>query len=152
MSTKVFSYSAFLRGPSDVLPSLEEGDVLLERRDDQGLVVTPQDRYEARQFGMGVASRVLVHLVKDDRDCAARLVSDELPWLHWLPASERESCVEELMLNLAAGAETGTFEPFARAVKEWRDTAEVWADPKLAERFTAGFPGDGPELRQPLGA
>jgi hypothetical protein len=147
MSTKVFPYSSFLRGPSDVLPSLEEGDVVLERRDDESLVVTRRDRYEARLFGMGVATRVLVHLVKEDPERAARLISDELPWLIWLPEDERASCVQELVANLAAGADTGTVEPFARAIREWRDTAEVWADPELADRFRAGFLGDGPELR-----
>lgn len=149
MSAKVFPYSGFLRGPSEILPSLEEGDVILERRDAQGLVVTRQDRYEARALGMAVATRVLVHLVKQDPDQAAQLISDELPWLTWLPATERRACLSELMANLAAGADTGALEPFARAIREWRDTAEVWADPKLAQRFQAGFPADGPELHQP---
>jgi hypothetical protein len=152
MSTKVFPYSSFLRGPSEVLPSLEEGDVVLERRDDESLVVTRHDRYEARLFGMGVATRVLVHLVNEDPDRAVRLIADEMPWLIWLPEDERATCVQELVANLAAGADTGTLEPFARAVREWRDTAEVWADPELANRFRTGFPGDGPELRHSVKA
>jgi hypothetical protein len=150
MATKVFPYSSFLRGPSDVLPSLEEGDVVLERRDDESLVVTRHDRYEARLFGMGVAARVLVHLVNEDPERATRLIADEMPWLTWLPDDERATCVQQLLTNLAAGADTGTLEPFARAVTEWRDTAEVWADPELANRFRTGFPGDGPELRHPV--
>jgi hypothetical protein len=147
VTTKVFSYSSFLRGPSEVLPSLDEGDVVLERRDAESLVVTRHDRYAARLFGMGVATRMLVHLVNEDPERAARLVSDEMPWLIWLPEDERARCVHELVANLAAGADTGTLEPFARAVGEWRDTAEVWADPELADRFRTGFPGNGPELR-----
>jgi hypothetical protein len=126
--------------------------VVLERRDDESLVVTRHDRYEARLFGMAVATRVLVHLINEDPERAARLIADEMPWLIWLPEDERARCVQELVANLSAGADTGSLEPFARVVGAWRDTAEVWADPQLADRFRTGFPGDGPELRPSLEA
>ena len=78
VSTKVFSYSSFLRGPSEVLPSLEEGDVVLERRDDESLVVTRHDRYEARLFDMCVATRVLV-ISSTRTPSAPPLIADETP-------------------------------------------------------------------------
>jgi hypothetical protein len=93
----------------------------------KALVITRHDRCEVRRFGMGVATRVLAHLVKEDPGRAARLTADEVPWLTCLPESERDTCVQDLVANLGAGADTGTLEPFSRAVKEWQDTAEVWS-------------------------
>ena len=92
---------------------------------------------------MAVATQVLVHLVKEDPERAARLIAEEMPWLIWLPEDERATCVQELVANLAAGADTGTLEPFAWAVRERRGTAEVWADPELAGLFRTGFRGEG---------
>jgi hypothetical protein len=69
-----------------------------------------------------------------------------VPWLHWLPDDERWSCINELVLELDAGAATGNLEPFARSLRAWRSTAEVWSDPELARRLSLGFGGDGPVL------
>jgi hypothetical protein len=46
-----FPYSDFLRGPNKVLPRLDEGDVLLERRDEENLVLTSFRRFASRQRG-----------------------------------------------------------------------------------------------------
>jgi hypothetical protein len=150
MPVKAFSYSQFLRGPSEVLPALLEGDVRLDRRDEQPLFVSRQDRYEAKELGMGVAARLLLHLWRVEPDRAAKLLSEELPWLNWLPPADQDICARDLLTDLAAGAETGTLEPFARSLKQWRNTAEMWADPALAVRFQAGFPGDGPRIERPI--
>ena len=40
MTVQHFAYSAFLRGPSQVLPSPADADVILERRDEENLVLT----------------------------------------------------------------------------------------------------------------
>jgi hypothetical protein len=142
-------YSTFLRAPSQVLPDLEDGDVLLERRDEQAIVVSRQDRYSAFMLGLEVSSRVFRSLVKIDPEHVASALAEEMPWLDWLPPHERLDCVNELLSNLGAGADTGTLEPFSRAVSEWRHTAEVWADPELAKRLSSRFAGDGPVLDRP---
>jgi hypothetical protein len=149
MKTTTFPYSAFLRGPSDVLPQLNEGDVLLERRDEENLVLTSFGRFVARQEGMTFAAHLLGDVVRDQADLMAGLLGRELPWLRWLPAGEQKECVSELLGELAAGAETGVLEPFARALAAWRSTAEVWSDPELARRLQGPFKGDGEEIPRP---
>ena len=149
MAVKTHPYSTFLRAPGQVLPDLEDGDVLLERRDEADIVIVRQERYLAAQFGMHTATQVLRNFIKEDPEHTAELVAEQMPWLEWLPAHERLDCVNELLTNLAAGADTGTFEPFSRCVNEWRHTAEVWADPELAERLRSRFRGDGPVLDRP---
>lgn len=56
---------------------------------------------------------------------------EELPWLPWLPESERNDCLRELLANLLAGADTGHLIPFAQGYWSWKSTAEVRSDPEL---------------------
>jgi hypothetical protein len=149
MSVKEFPYSVFLRGPSEVLPALEHGDVQLERRDGEDLVLTRRQRYQAAMEGVSLVSRMLRSMAKDDPEKVGGFLAEQLPWVRWLPKGELADCLAEILSQLAAGAETGTFEPFSRAVTQWAHTAEVWADPELAKRLTSPFAGDGPEILRP---
>ena len=47
VTVHTFPYSAFLRGPTRVLPSLIDADVVLERRDEENLVLMRAERFEA---------------------------------------------------------------------------------------------------------
>jgi PHD/YefM family antitoxin component YafN of YafNO toxin-antitoxin module len=149
MAVQTFSYSAFLRGPTQVLPSLDDADVILERRDEENLVLMRAERFEATAAGLGIAARSLSVLARRHRDLAEELLAEELPWLHWLPETERTQCVRELLADLVAGADTGLLLPFARNLASWRATAEVWSDPELARDLQGPFPGDGPDLARP---
>ena len=149
MAVTEVPYSSFLRGPSEVLPALEYGDVQLERRDAEALVVTRARRYQAAMRGTSLASAMVRDLAKNDAALAGRLLAEQLPWLAWMPNAEQEDCLSEILTHLAAAAETGTFEPFARALAEWEHTAEVWADPALAKRLASELPGDGKTIPRP---
>lgn len=127
-----FAYSAFLRGTSQVLPSLADADVILERRGEENLVLSRVERFDAVATGLRFAARSLAILARRHRDLAEEALAEELPWLTWLPAEERPACVRELLGDLLAGAETGLLVPFARNLASWRSTAEAWADPQLA--------------------
>jgi hypothetical protein len=151
MATKTFSYSAFLRGPSQVLPSLDDADVILERRDEENLVLMRSERFEAGLESVQIAARALAVINRRHPDLAAEVLAEELPWLQWLPAQERPECVAELLKHLTAGADTGLLLPFSRALSSWRSTAEVWSDPALARRLQGPFDGDGPDVARPLG-
>ncbi|WP_457031488.1 hypothetical protein [Kitasatospora sp. P5_F3] len=149
MAVQTFPYSAFLRGPSQVLPSLDDADVILERRDEENLVLMRAERFEATASGLRFAARSLAILARRAPDLAEELLAEELPWLHWLPENERGACVRELLADLVAGADTGLLLPFARNLASWRATAEVWSDPQLARELQGPFPGEGPELARP---
>jgi hypothetical protein len=47
--------------------------------------------------------------------------------------------VTELLDHLLAGADTGLLVPFARALGEWKSTAEIYSDPELARRLRGPF-------------
>jgi hypothetical protein len=150
VTTQTFPYSAFLRGPSQVLPSLADADVILERRDEENLVLMRAERFEATATGLRIAARSLAILARRQRDLAEELLAEELPWLTWLPAEERLACVKELLADLVAGADTGLLTPFARNLASWRSTAQVWSDPNLARELQGPFDGEGPLIDRPL--
>jgi hypothetical protein len=151
MTTKSFPYSAFLRGPSQVLPSLDDADVVLERRDEENLILMRAERFEAGVATLRIAARALAILARRNSDLAEEVLAEELPWTTWLPETERHICVQELLAHLLAGADTGELLPFSRALISWRSTAVAWSDPQLARDLQGPFPGDGPEVRRPLG-
>jgi hypothetical protein len=150
VTVQIFPYSAFLRGPSKVLPSLDDADVILERRDEENLVLTRAERFNAVTTGLRLAARSLAILARRHRDLAEEALAEELPWLTWLPAEERPTCVAELLSDLLAGADTGLLVPFARNLASWRSTAEAWSDPRLAHELRGPFVGDGPVLDRPV--
>lgn len=149
MATKTFPYSAFLRGPTQVLPSLDDADVVLERRDAENLVLMREERFDAGAAGLSVAARALAILARRNRELAEEVLAEELPWTTWLPVTERKQCVSELVNHLVAGADTGELLPFGRALISWRSTAVVWSDPQLARELRGPFPGDGAEVLRP---
>jgi hypothetical protein len=149
VTVRTFPYSAFLRGPTRVLPSLVNADVVLERRDEENLVLMRAERFEASSMSLRIIARVFAMLARRDHGLAEELLADELPWLTWLPQAERASCVHELLADLLAGADTGLLTPFARNLVSWRSTAEVWADPQLAHESQGPFAADGPPLHRP---
>ncbi|MFB4279019.1 hypothetical protein ACBJ59_27270 [Nonomuraea sp. MTCD27] len=151
MVTKSFPYSAFLRGPSEVLPTLDNADVILERRDDENLILMRAERFEAGASSLRIAARALAIVARRNGDLAEEVLAEELPWLTWLPDAERHECVRELLNHLIAGADTGELLPFARALTSWRSTAVVWSDPRLARELQGPFPGDGGEVTRPNG-
>lgn len=146
---QTFPYSAFLRGPSGVLPSLADADVILERRDEENLVLMRAERFDAAATGLRIAARSLAVLARRQRDLAEELLAEELPWLTWLPETERHACVSDLLADLVAGADTGLLLPFARNLISWRSTAEAWSDPTLARDLQGPFDGDGPVIDKP---
>lgn len=150
MKSVTFPYSQFLRGPSEVLPELETADVVLERRGGEvNLLLTSVSRAEARAAGMALSARLMADFASEHPGSMVDYFVRELPWMSWLPEDDRELATRELLAELMAGASTGLLDSFARAVKEWRETAEIWSDPELARRLRGPFPGDGPEVSRP---
>lgn len=149
MPTRTYPYSAFLRGPSEVLGALDHAAVVLERRDAENLVLIRSDRFSAGLSAMVAAAHVLRTLARRDPDLAAELLTEEFPWMRWLPVEERTQCVADLLADLSAGADTGTLLPFAQTTMAWRATAEVWADADLARRLSGPFDGTGEDIPRP---
>ncbi|WP_406233927.1 hypothetical protein [Nocardia sp. NBC_01009] len=152
MATHTFPFSTLINKQTSVFPALEDADVILERRDAENLVLMRSERFEAMVKGLGLAARSLAIVAKANRSLAEEVFAEELPWLTWLPANARPECVTELLNHLLAGASTGLLLPFARALREWQSTAEIYSDPELARRLSGPFDTtDSVEVPQPGG-
>ncbi|MEV4351388.1 hypothetical protein AB0J83_43585 [Actinoplanes sp. NPDC049596] len=113
--------------------------------------LTRAGRFDAAATELRFAARSLAILARRHRELAEEALAEELPWLTWLPAEERLTCVQELLADLMAGADTGLLIPFARNLASWRSAAEAWSDPQLARELQGPFEGDGPAIERPAG-
>jgi PHD/YefM family antitoxin component YafN of YafNO toxin-antitoxin module len=139
MSMRTFPFSTLINKQTSIFPALDDADVILERRDAENLVLMRSERFKAMTEGLRLAARSLSIIAKENKALAEEVFGEELPWLTWLPPEARVECVTELLSHLLAGADTGLFLPFARALREWKSTAEIYSDPELARRLRGPF-------------
>lgn len=100
--------------------------------------------------GMDVAVAALRVLARTHADLLADALREAQPWIAWFPAEDQVACVRELTDDLASGVSADGWACFLDDLVAWRHTAEVWADPALAERLQADLVGDAGRVhRQP---
>lgn len=129
MVTKTATFSTLLRHPNEVIASLEEGDVVLTRRDGEPLRIS-KERDAAREQEMTQAfAQMLGALVLDD-DQAGRLLDRlRIPfgWLDFLGEDEQREFAEEFFRTARACAAAGNFERLAIEVGNWQETALAYS-------------------------
>ena len=128
-------FSDLLRHPKDVAVEVDEGDVVLRRRDEPDLRLTRADRETERAAAFAAFGRTLRNLAVRNPRALGDALEDAFPWLEFLPGADRRAFVEEFSRVAAAAAELDTYGPMSQLVREWRATAEIHADPKLARRL-----------------
>ena len=128
-------FSDLLRHPKDVTSDVDESDVLLRRRDEPDLRLTRADRDDERAAAFTALARTLRNLAVHNPSALQDALGDAFPWLQFLPATDRRLFVEEFSRAIAGAADLGTYAPVSQLVREWRASAEIHADPKLARRL-----------------
>lgn len=128
-------FSDLLRHPKDVAIEVDEGDVVLRRRDEPDLRLTRADRETERAAAFAAFGRTLRNLAVHNPRALGEALGDAFPWLEFLPDPDRRAFVEEFSRVAAAAAELDTYGPMSQLVREWRATAEIHADPRLARRL-----------------
>lgn len=123
--------------------------MLVERRDAENLWLIRDERYQAAQDALVTLARSMAIVACADHELAEEALTQDLPWLTWLPEAERKQCVRELLDHLVEGADTGELLPYARAKLSWKSTAFTWSAPEAARALRQAFPGDGPVLLPP---
>jgi hypothetical protein len=68
-------------------------------------------------------------------ETAATALVDEFPWVDVLPQEDRHQFVVDFVRAFQASAELGEWSMLAQTIREWRDTAAIHADPKLARQL-----------------
>lgn len=128
----------------------QHGDtiVLEQRAGRPAWVLEPQAQVDATMAAVSYVSNALVAIAHDDElvEKFAQEFTRSLPWVRLLPSEDRVAFVAETADTLRACAGVGRFGAFERLVDDWRNTAELWADPSLAAALAepVGQPIDVP--------
>src|SRR5256885_14922289 len=144
-------FSDLLRRPKEVTTDVEDGDVLLRRRDEPDLRLSRADRDADRAAAFAALGRTLRNLAVHSPKALEDALGDAFPWLEFLPARDRRAFVEDFSRVVVAAAELDNYAPLVQLVREWRATAEVHADPKLARRLKRPLQAAGERIERPAG-
>jgi hypothetical protein len=142
-------FSDLLRHPNDVTRDLEEGDVLLRRRDEPDLRLTRADRETERGTALAALGRTLRNLAVHNPNALDEALADALPWVEFLPNADRRAFLQEFSRVVMAAVELDNYGALTQLIQEWRATAEVYADPALARRLRRGAHPEGEPVEPP---
>ncbi|SES48872.1 hypothetical protein [Actinokineospora terrae] len=151
MATEV-QWSELQRDPKSVAALADQGDVLVRRRDGASLLLVRADRARSAAAGSFAAARglrtVLAHLPPEVVNTA---LIEEFPWVDALPEPERLQFAHDFVRAFQASAELGNWSLLDQAVREWRSTAAVHADPDLRAALTGPLDDDLGAVTPPMG-
>ena len=142
-------FSDLLRKPKEVSDDVEQGDVLLRRRNEPDLRLSRADREAQRTDTFSAIGRALRNLAVHSPTALADALGDAFPWVEFLPVSDRRVFLDEFSRVVVAAAALDDYEALSQLVQEWRATAEVHADPKLARRLRRGVEAAGDPVATP---
>jgi hypothetical protein len=128
-------FSDLLRHPKDVTSEVADSDVLLRRRDEPDLRLSRADREAERAEAFGAMARAFRNLAVHSSGALDKALGDAFGWLELLPPTDRRLFADEFARVVTAAADLDNYGPLTQLVREWRATAEVHADPKLARRL-----------------
>lgn len=149
MTVVEHQFSELLRHPNEVTKDLDVGDVVLRRRDEPDLRLTRADREADREAAFVAVARALRNLVTHNPKVIDTLVEDAFPWLQFLPTADRRAFVDEFTRVVVAAAQLDAFGQVAQLIHEWRATAQIHAEPKLARRLQASVQAAGQRVPEP---
>lgn len=142
-------FSDLLRRPKDVTDDVEEGDVLLRRRDQPDLRLTRADRAAQRADAFSAIGVALRSLALHSPEALANALREAFPWSDFLPEADRRLFLDEFSRVVSAAAAIDSYESLSQLVQEWRVTAEVHSDPRLARRLRRPLDASGSRVAAP---
>lgn len=142
-------FSELLRDPREVTGEVEDGDVLLRRRDEPDLRLSRADREAERAEAFGALARAFRNLAVHNPGILGDALADSFAWMEFLPVAERKRFVEEFARVVTAAAQIDNYDPLSQLIREWRVTAEIYAVPKLARRLRRPLQADGIPVPSP---
>ena len=144
-------FSEFLRQPNDVVAELAEHDVVLRRRNAPSLRLSEADRDDERDEAFDALARLMRSLVVHSPASLDATVDEVFPWVTFLPSRDRKAFVDELTRTLVAVSTIENYAPVGQLLREWKATAELHADRRLARRLRGAISADGDPVPAPTG-
>ena len=142
-------FSDFLRQPNEVVADLADHDVVLRRRNAPALRLSEADREEDRDEAFDALARLLRNLLAHSPAGLEATIDEAFPWVAFLPRRDRSLFVDELTRTLLAVSMIDNFAPVGQLLREWKATAEIHADPRLARRLRRSLDAGGGAVLPP---
>lgn len=118
--------SAFLRTPNEIIERLDEGDVVLTRREGESLRVSKESNRSAEYAMVNALSQLIAGLTveEDSADRVATILQrGPFPWLEFFNDAGRREFVAKFIRTAHACADVQRFEALSVVVGNWRETA-----------------------------
>ncbi len=148
------TFTDLLQRPTETVEKLKRGRALrVHRRGaEDDLILTTAARATQDEELIEVATRLLQAIMSDPVMRSTHLltvVPQVFPWIRFLPEHDRVEFVRELIDVMSAGADVGSPVPALQVITEWRNTAQVYADPELLEILRSKDIEDAGEVPAP---
>lgn len=142
-------FSEFLRQPNEVVADLANHDVVLRRRNAPALRLSDAEREEERDEAFDALARLLRNLLSHSPASLVSTIDEAFPWVTFLPRQDRRLFVDELTRTLLAVSTIDNFAPVGQLLREWKASAEIHADPRLARRLRGRLDAAGEPVPHP---
>ncbi|MGW5703823.1 hypothetical protein [Amycolatopsis japonica] len=116
-------------------------------KDQQDLILVSADRADQVIAGASATTKMFIELMKHNGQAvmlATEVLPAAFPWVRYLPKVDVQAFVVELVDTLERADSLGNPAPVANLVAAWKSTAEVHADPELAEILAQDVEDFGP--------
>jgi hypothetical protein len=144
-------FSEFLRQPNEVVADLADHDVVLRRRNAPALRLSEAEREEERDEAFDALARLLRNLLTHSPAGLESTIDEVFPWATFLSKRDRKLFIDELTQTLIAVSTIDNFAPVGQLLREWKATAEIHADPRLARRLRRRLDATGGAVAAPAG-
>jgi hypothetical protein len=134
------TFTDLLQRPTETIDKLKASRrraLRVHRRGtEDDLVLTTAARSAQDDQLVEVATRLLRAIMSDPVVRSSHLldlVPQVFPWLRFLPSGDRIEFVRELIAVMDASKDVDSPGPVLQLITEWRNTAQIYADPELLE-------------------
>ena len=113
--------------------------------------LTRADHHTDRREAFEATARLLRNLAAHSPGALVAALEEAYAWVEFLPSGARNRFAEELTRTLLAAASVDLYTSVAQLVREWKATAEIYADPELARQLTEPLEAAGDIVAVPAG-
>jgi hypothetical protein len=151
------TFTDLLQRPTETIDKLKSSRrraLRVHRRGtEDDLVLTTASRSAQDDQLVEVATRLLRAIMSDPVVRSSHLldlVPQVFPWLRFLPSGDRIEFVRELIAVMDASKDVDSPAPVLQLITEWRNTAQIYADPELLEILRSEVIDDAGAVPAPL--